>query len=38
MDLSYVGIDIAKAKLDSAVRPSGHQWVSAHPARSGKDI
>ena len=30
MDLSYVGIDIAKAKLDIAVRPSGHQWVSAH--------
>jgi transposase len=30
MDLSYVGIDIAKAKLDIAVRPSGQQWVSAH--------
>ena len=30
MDLSYVGIDIAKAKLDIAVRPSGQQWVCAH--------
>jgi len=30
MDRSYGGIDIAKAQLDSAVRPSGRQWVSAH--------
>jgi transposase len=30
LDLSYVGIDIAKAKLDIAIRPSGQQWVSAH--------
>jgi transposase len=26
----YVGIDVAKAQLDSAVRPSGEQWVSPH--------
>jgi transposase len=25
----YVGIDVAKARLDVAVRPSGEQWVSA---------
>lgn len=25
---SYVGIDIAKAQLDVAVRPSGEQWVA----------
>jgi transposase len=29
-DVSYVGIDIAKAQLDIAVRPSGQQWVSPH--------
>jgi hypothetical protein len=29
----YVGIDVAKARLDVAVRPSGDQWVSgADPA------
>ena len=27
---TYVGIDIAKAQLDIAVRPSGAQWTSAH--------
>lgn len=27
MDPSYVGIDVAKAHLDVAVRPSGQQWV-----------
>jgi transposase len=26
----YVGIDVAKAQLDIAVRPSGEQWVSPH--------
>lgn len=30
MDTSYVGIDIAKAQLDIAVRPSGEQWVAPH--------
>jgi transposase len=30
MDRCYVGIDIAKAQLDVAVRPSGQHWVSAH--------
>ena len=29
-DISYVGIDIAKAQLDIAVRPSGAQWVAPH--------
>ncbi len=26
---TYVGIDVAKAQLDVAVRPSGQQWVTA---------
>ncbi|MGO8948212.1 MAG: IS110 family transposase [Ktedonobacterales bacterium] len=26
---TYVGIDVAKARLDVAVRPGGEQWVSA---------
>jgi transposase len=26
---TYIGIDVAKAQLDVAVRPSGEQWVSA---------
>lgn len=26
---TYVGIDVAKAQLDIAVRPSGQQWVTA---------
>jgi transposase len=26
---AYVGIDVAKARLDVAVRPSGEQWVTA---------
>jgi transposase len=38
MDLSYVGIDIAKAKLDIAVRPSGQQWVSAHDEAGIADL
>jgi transposase len=28
----YVGIDVAKARLDVAVRPSGEQWISAPDA------
>jgi len=28
-NLAYVGIDVAKARLDIAVRPTGEQWVSA---------
>src|SRR5271166_4312455 len=31
---TYVGIDVAKARLDIAVRPSGEQWVSATDAAS----
>jgi transposase len=31
---TYVGIDVAKARLDVAVRPSGEQWVSATDAAS----
>jgi transposase len=38
MDLSYVGIDIAKAKLDIAVRPSGQQWVCAHDEAGIADL
>jgi transposase len=38
MELSYVGIDIAKAKLDIAVRPSGQQWVSAHDEAGIADL
>jgi transposase len=30
----YVGIDVAKAQLAIAVRPSGEQWVSATDATS----
>jgi transposase len=30
MDTTYVGIDIAKAQLDIAMRPSGEQWVTPH--------
>jgi transposase len=26
----YVGIDVAKAQLDIAMRPSAEQWVSPH--------
>jgi len=26
----FVGIDVAKAQLDIAVRPSGEQWVAPH--------
>ncbi len=38
MDLSYVGIDIAKAQLDVAVRPSGQQWISAHDEAGIADL
>jgi transposase len=31
---TYVGIDVAKARLDIATRPSGEQWVSATDAAS----
>jgi transposase len=26
----FVGIDVAQARLDIAVRPSGEQWTSPH--------
>jgi transposase len=29
---TYIGIDVAKAQLDIAVRPSGEQWIAAHDA------
>lgn len=38
MDLSYVGIDIAKAQLDVAVRPSGQQWISVHDEAGIADL
>jgi transposase len=38
MDLCYVGIDIAKAQLDIAVRPSGRQWISAHDEAGISDL
>jgi transposase len=31
---AYVGIDVAKARLDVAVRPSGEQWITATDAAS----
>jgi transposase len=31
---TYVGIDVAKAQLDIAVRPSGEQWISGTDASS----
>jgi transposase len=30
MTQPYIGIDVSKTKLDSAVRPSGEQWQSAN--------
>jgi transposase len=35
---TYVGIDVAKARLDVAVRPSGQQWVSATDAASLEEL
>jgi transposase len=35
---TYVGIDVAKARLDVAVRPSGEQWVSATDAASLEEL
>jgi transposase len=35
---TYVGIDVAKARLDIAVRPSGEQWGSATDATSLDDL
>src|SRR5262249_25268321 len=34
----YVGIDVAKARLDVAVRPSGEQWISATDAASVDEL
>jgi transposase len=31
---TYIGIDVAKAQLDIAVRPSGEQWISGTDAAS----
>ena len=36
--LTYVGIDVAKARLDIAVRPSGQQWVSATDPASLEEL
>lgn len=30
MQTSYVGIDVAKAQLDIAIRPSGEQWTTSN--------
>ena len=35
---TYVGIDVAKARLDIAVRPSGQQWVTATDPASLDDL
>jgi transposase len=35
---TYVGLDVAKARLDIAVRPSGEQWASATDAVSLEDL
>jgi transposase len=35
---TYVGIDVAKARLDLAVRPSGEQWVSTTDAASLEEV
>ena len=34
----YIGIDVAKAQLDIAVRPSGAQWRIAHDERGIADL
>jgi transposase len=34
----FVGIDVAKARLDIAVRPSGEQWISATDAASLEEL
>jgi transposase len=35
---TYVGIDVAKARLDLAVRPSGEQWVSPSDPASLEEL
>jgi transposase len=35
---TYIGIDVAKAQLDIAVRPSGEQWVSTTDPASVDDL
>jgi transposase len=35
---TYIGIDVAKAQLDVAVRPSGKQWASATDAASLEEL
>jgi transposase len=35
---TYIGIDVAKARLDIAVRPSGDQWVSGTDAASLDEV
>jgi transposase len=35
---TYVGIDVAKARLDIAVRPSGEQWVSTTDGTSLEEL
>jgi transposase len=35
---SYVGIDVAKAQLDIAVRPDGEQWIAANDAAGISDL
>lgn len=34
----YVGIDVAKAQLDLAVRPSGEQWIAANDEAGIRDL
>jgi transposase len=38
MDPCYVGIDVAKAQLDIAVRPSGPQWGTSTDATGLEDL
>ncbi len=35
---TYVGIDVAKARLDIAIRPSGEHWISGTDATSLEDL
>jgi transposase len=35
---SYVGIDVANAQLDIAVRPDGEQWIAANDAAGISDL